>query len=111
MTLAALNDLQVKTCDIENAYLTAPTSEKLFTVLGPEFGTDAGKIGIIVRALYGTKSAGASFRNHLADCMRHLGYDPCKADPDVWMKPFTKPNGKTYYGRVPVLGVAKKGEN
>ena len=100
MTLAALNDLQVKTCDIENAYLTAPTSEKLFTVLGPEFGTDAGKIGIIVQALYGTKSAGASFWNHLADCMRHLGYDLCKADPDVWMKPFTKPNGRTYYSYV-----------
>ena len=53
-----LNDLQVKTCDIENAYLTAPASEKLFTELGPEFGADAGKISIIVRALHGTKSAG-----------------------------------------------------
>ena len=69
LTVAALNDLQVKTSDIENAYLTAPTEEKLYTVLGPEFGENKGRTATIVRALYGTKSAGASFRNHLADCM------------------------------------------
>ena len=72
LTLAALNDLEVKTADIENAYLTAPVGEKIWCRLGPEFGQDAGKRAIIVRALYGLKSAGASFRNHLADCMRHL---------------------------------------
>ena len=38
--------------------------------------------------------------NHLANCMLHLGYDPYKSDPDVWMKRFTKPNGRTYYGYV-----------
>ena len=98
LTIAALNDLEVKTSDIENAYLTAPTEEKLYTILGSEFGEDKGKIGVIKRALYGTKSAGASFRNHLADCMLHLGYESCKADPDVWLKRFTKPDGTPYYG-------------
>ena len=29
LTLAALNGLEVKTSDVENAYLTAPTTEKL----------------------------------------------------------------------------------
>ena len=61
LTLAALNCLEVKTSDIENAYLTAPTEEKLYTKLGPEFGEDEGKTAIIIRALCGTKSAGASF--------------------------------------------------
>ena len=69
LTLAALNDLKVKTADIENAYLTAPIGEKIWYTLGPEFGEDADKRAIIVRALYGLKSAGASFRNLLADCM------------------------------------------
>ena len=32
LTIAALNDLEVKTSDIENAYLTAPTEEKLYTI-------------------------------------------------------------------------------
>jgi hypothetical protein len=40
-TLAALNDLDVKMADIENTYLTAPITEKVWTVLGPEFGDDA----------------------------------------------------------------------
>ena len=98
LTAAALNDLEVKTSDIENAYLTAPTEEKLYTILGPEFGEDQGKLAIICRALYGTKSAGASFRNHLADCMLTLGYESCKADPDIWLKRYAKPDGTPYYG-------------
>ncbi|KAI2494563.1 hypothetical protein MHU86_19978 [Fragilaria crotonensis] len=93
-----LNDLEVKTANIENAYLTAPVGEKIWCRLGPEFGENAGKKAIIVRALYGLKSAGASFRNHLADCMRHLGWESCKADPDVWMKPeVRKDDGYKYY--------------
>ena len=98
LTLAALNQLDVKTSDVENAFLQAPTSEKLYTVLGSEFGEDKGKTAVIIRALYGTKTAGASFRNHLADCMLYLGYESCKADPDVWLKQFEKPNGTKYYG-------------
>jgi hypothetical protein len=35
LTLAALNDLDVKMDDIENSYLTAPITEKVWTVLGP----------------------------------------------------------------------------
>ena len=34
LTLAALNNLEVKTADIQNAYLTAPCSEKIWTLLG-----------------------------------------------------------------------------
>ena len=43
LTLAALNDLEVKTSDIKNAYLTAPCSEKVHTTLGTEFGENKGK--------------------------------------------------------------------
>jgi hypothetical protein len=77
LTLAALNDLEVKITDIENAYLTAPITEKVWCILGPEFGEDTGKKALIVRALYGLKSAGAAFRNHLAECMKHLGWKSC----------------------------------
>ena len=43
LTLAALNELEVKTSDIENAYLTAPCSEKVYTTLETEFGENKGK--------------------------------------------------------------------
>ena len=61
LTIAPLNDLEVKASDVQNAYLTAPCDEKVWTKLGPEFGTDQGKSALIVRALYGLRSAGASF--------------------------------------------------
>jgi hypothetical protein len=54
-----------------------------------------------VHALYGLKSAGASFRNHLADCMTHLGFTPCLDDPDLWMRPEVHPSdGVSYYAYV-----------
>ena len=80
----------MKTSDIQNAYVTAPCEEKIWTTLGPEFGPDKGKCALIVRALYGLSSAGTSFRRHLADCMRALGYESCKADADLWYKPMTR---------------------
>ena len=77
LTIAALNDLQVKAGDIQNAYLTAPCAKRIWTICGPEFGANAGKRAIIIRALYGLASAGALFRKHLADCMEHIGYKSC----------------------------------
>ncbi len=101
LTIAALNDLEVKAADILNAYISAPIKEKVWCVLGPEFGPDAGKSAIIVRALYGLQSAGAAFHAHLADCMRHLGYTSCPADPDLWYKELKQPvTGVLYYSYI-----------
>ncbi len=61
LTIASLNDLEVKVRDVLKAYITAPVKEKVWTILGPEFGHDAGRSAIIVHALYGLKSSGAAF--------------------------------------------------
>ena len=97
LTIAALNDLEVQTADVPNASLTAPCSELIHMTLGPEFGEDQGKTAVIVQALYGLTSAGASFRNHVADCMCHLGYHSCIADPDLWYKPMVCPEDNFKY--------------
>jgi hypothetical protein len=97
LTIAALNDLEVKVGDVLNAYITAPVKEKVWTVLGPDFGPDAGRSAIIVRALYGLKSAGAVFRAHLASFVRQMGYSSCKADPDLWLKAVTRPDDNVWY--------------
>ena len=86
LTVAALNDLEVKASHVMNAFLTAPCAKEIWTTLDPEFRDNVGKKAIIVRALYGLKSAGAIFDNHIADCMRLLGYEPCRAYPDLWFK-------------------------
>jgi hypothetical protein len=98
LMLAALNDLQVKAGDVLHVYITTPVKEKVWTILEPKFGNDAGKGAIIVRALYGLKSAGAAFCAHLASFMRQTGYTSSKADPDLWFKTKTRPdNSKLYY--------------
>ena len=97
LTIAALNDLKVLACDIQNAYLTAKCREKIWTIAGPEFGSDKGKKMLIVRALYGLKSSGAAFRSLLSETLHDLGYRPSYADPDVDMRPAVKPNSFKYY--------------
>jgi hypothetical protein len=61
LTFASLNDLKVKAGDVLTPYITTPVKEKAWTILGPKFGHDSGKSAVIVRALYGLKSAGAAF--------------------------------------------------
>ena len=91
---AALNGLDVYAADIRNAYLQAPSSQKDYIVCGPEFGLEnEGKVALIHRALYGGKSAGRDFRNHLRSCMHFLNFESCPADPDVWMRPALKSDG------------------
>ena len=58
LTIAALNDLQIKAGDVMNAYVTAPCNEKIWTLLGKYFRIYQGKKDIILRALYGIKSSG-----------------------------------------------------
>ena len=57
---------------------------------------NVGKLAIIVRALYGGKSAGADYWNHVRKAMLNMNFESCKADPDVWFRPGTKANGTEY---------------
>ena len=94
---AALNDLDILVGDIQNAYLNAPTNEKVYIICGLEFGSNKDRPAQIVKALYGLKSSGARFRDHLAASLRDLGFKSCKADADVWMRKNTKPDGFKYW--------------
>ena len=97
-TLAALNDLDIFAADIQNTYLTAPCGEKIIFTCGTAFGSEhKGKTAVVVRALYGWRSSGSAFCNHLASCMEALNYLPCRADPNVWMRKARKSNGTEYY--------------
>jgi hypothetical protein len=97
LNLSALNDVNVNMADIENDYLTAPITEKVWTLLAPKFGDDNGKRALVVRALYGLKSAGAEFGNHLAKYMKHLGWSPFHAYRDLCMKTETCPDDGVLY--------------
>ena len=97
LTIAALNNLEVKASDVMNAFLTVPCAEKIWTTLGPEFGDYVGKKSIIVRDLYGLKYRGARFGNLIADCMRFIGFEPYRADLDLWFKAQVRPDDSFEY--------------
>jgi hypothetical protein len=52
---------------------------------------------LIVRAIYGLKSASASFRAHMAKKLDEMGFKLSIADPDVWLRPASKADGEEYY--------------
>jgi hypothetical protein len=83
--LAVLNGLDVMACDLENAYLNAPCVEKIWFEGGLECGSDKGKVFVVVHALYGLKSAGASWHVTLAQALHDIGFVSTIADPDVWI--------------------------
>ena len=99
--IAALNNMDILAGDIQNAYLNAPTSEKLYFIAGKEWKADAGKSIVIVRALYGLKSSALQWRNHLANILDNdLGFKSCLADPDMWFKKMIDSSGKYYYAYI-----------
>jgi hypothetical protein len=100
LLIAALNGLELMSCDIQNAYLNADCRERIYTIAGPEFGSDKGKVMLIRKALYGLKSSGAVFRALLSETLRDMGYVATKADPDVYIRPAKKPDGFDSYEMV-----------
>ena len=97
LTVAALNDLDILGADVQNAFLTAPNKEKCWMIAGSEFGPEEGKTFLVVKALYGLKSASFSFRSYMAEKLTSMGFQSSLADPDVWLRAATKGDGEAYY--------------
>eukprot|EP00934_Nitzschia_sp_Nitz4_P004870 Nitzschia sp. Nitz4//scaffold568_size2940//117//1099//NITZ4_009282-RA/size2940-snap-gene-0.0-mRNA-1//-1//CDS//3329554638//4860//frame0 len=81
--LAELNGLALWSTDVGNAYLEAYTQEKVCIIAGPEFGSLAGHILIIVKALYGLMNF---LVYRLANVLRDMGFFMSRADPNIWMR-------------------------
>jgi Reverse transcriptase (RNA-dependent DNA polymerase) len=92
--IAALNGMVIVAGDAQYSYLNAPTK----IIASPEFGPDnEGWQVKIVRALYGLRSYGARWHDHIASTLRSLGFKGCLADPDIWMRPANNHDGMPYY--------------
>jgi hypothetical protein len=67
-------------------------------VLGPEWGADAGWCALIVRTLYGLKSSGVAYHNHLALYFcKELQFHSCLTNPDIWLLLARRQIGEEYY--------------
>ena len=96
--LAALNNLRILACDIGNAYLNAPCREKIWFLGGPEVGKEyQGRICVMVRALYGLKSSGASWRATMMALLYEMGFRDTLADPCVLRRKAKRKTGEDYY--------------
>ena len=98
--MAALNDLDVLSVDIQNAYLSALIKEKYFIYARAEDGFPpqyVGRPAEIICALYRLPVAGESFRLYLAKPIKSMDFAPCKADRDVHMRPAVHKNRDSYY--------------
>jgi hypothetical protein len=81
--LSELNGMELWATDIGNAYLEAYTAEKLYIVAGPEFGELKGHMLIISKALYGLRTSGLRWHKQFSQCLREMGFEPCKTEPDI----------------------------
>ena len=57
-------------------------------------------LAIMHRAVYGGKTSGRDYRDHLRSCMEFINFTSCPADPDVWMRSAIKSDGTKCYGYV-----------
>eukprot|EP00978_Attheya_sp_CCMP212_P012645 scaffold31629_cov68-Attheya_sp.AAC.3 len=97
--IAALNDLDVLSADIQHVYLNAYTMEHVYVkAVDATFGPDTGCPSKIVRTLHGLCSSRAHCRDRLAAVLHGTSFVGSMVDNDVWMKPAApKPNGTKYY--------------
>ena len=84
--ISELNDLEIWSTDIGNAYLESFTQEKVYIIAGPEFGDREGHTLIISKALYGLRSSGLRWHERLDQVLREAGFFPSKAENDIWMR-------------------------
>ena len=90
--LGKLNNLELWGADIGNAYLEAPTEEKLYIVAGPEFEDWEGYILTFSKALYGLTSSEIRWGETLHDILKDMDFTHSRADQCIWLKKNTKLN-------------------
>jgi hypothetical protein len=95
MLIADANGYYVCVGNIKNAYLYAPTAEKVWMTCGPEFASViinsvecnmSGRKALFIKALYGLKSSGWRWHKFLGDILRGLCFKPSQFDSDIWYR-------------------------
>jgi hypothetical protein len=82
--LAVLNGLDMMACDLKNKYLNAPCWKRSGSKV--DLNVDLTRVKcVVVCALHGLKSAGASWRVTLPQALRDIGFVSTIADPNVWI--------------------------
>ena len=62
-----------------------------------EIGNDKEKVLVVTRALYGLKSSGAAWYVKLSATLQDMDFESTRANPDIYCRPATRPDGTEYY--------------
>ena len=81
---ACEQDLSLRQFDIEQAFVQSELEENVFMRLPQGCGNLSGKVIRLRRSLYGLRQASRHWHQHLAKCLKNLGFDQCLADTCVF---------------------------
>ena len=96
--IAALNELDILTYDIGNAYLNAECKEKISFVSRKEYGFNQGKVLIIKQALYGLYLSGVTWRATLREhIMNAMTFASTRVDAVVYIQKNMSNEKSPYY--------------
>ena len=84
--IAELNNLEIWSTDVRNAYLEAFTDKKIFIIAGDEFGSRAGHTLVISKTLYGLKSSGKRWWERCSQILADMGFISSWAEDDIWLR-------------------------
>eukprot|EP00957_Ditylum_brightwellii_P071370 5425599-Ditylum_brightwellii.AAC.1 len=85
--IAHSENMKVLCGDIGNAYVNTYTTEKVYAVASPEFGSGLeGRFVILCKDLYGLATSCTCFHDHLADALRSMNFVPTRFDHNVWIR-------------------------
>ena len=82
---AAIHDLPIRNLDIGNAYLNSflPQNERCFMEAPPRYGRD-GYVCMLIKSLYGLKSAGRLWNDTIDKWFKKMGYKQSTYDPCLY---------------------------
>ena len=84
--IAKANNMSTLCADLSNGYLQSDTDEVCHFVAGPEFGKDAGKTCVCVKAIYGLVGSAHAFHRHVHAKMTELRFRQSEGDPNIWIR-------------------------
>jgi hypothetical protein len=84
--IAELGGPETWITDVGGACLEAKTNKKMWIKAGPEFGELQGHALVTFKALCRLRTSGVRWHERLADCVCEMGFEPPKAEPEIWMR-------------------------
>ena len=82
-------------CDVRNAYLNAPCRENIWFIADPKYVPEkTGKMVVMVRDLYGSKSRRKYWGTMFAETLHDIYFMQAVSDPEVYHRRARKPNGE-----------------